>query len=90
MSLSIRSPTVHSSRASISTGIASCTPSTSRGSVNSSARKKPFTGSLKKPTRSARITSSAGSGGSGPEMNFGRSLRSPLLTSQRAARSGRS
>ena len=41
------------------------------GSVNSSARKNPFTGSLKKPTKSARITSSRGDGGSGPEMNLG-------------------
>ena len=72
MSLSIRSPTPHSARASTSTGMASWTPSTSHGSVKSRARKKPRTGSLKNDSSSATDTSACAGSGNGAEMKASR------------------
>ena len=77
MSRSIRSPTDHFSRLSISTGITSEVPSTSHGRVRSSDRKNPFTGSRKNASRSASATSSLTGSTSGPARNSGCGGRVP-------------
>ena len=77
MSCSIRSPTVHCSRLSSSTGMASSMPSTSQGSVKSSARKKPLTGSLEEADQVGQRYVVGGWCGSGVGDERRRSVRSP-------------